>query len=566
MAGDIDIGKDLINKQKFLEQERASWDANIWQDVADNFNTLRESMTGNDLPGKKQGTKLWDGTPVGALNLFSDGLQGAVVPQSVPWLSQRLPRKFSFLDDVTEVRIWLREMQEGLYSAFANSNFYSEMNPFIRDGGSMIGTLTCDEDIVNGRLIFKARHPGEGYISVNQFGEVDTYHRKFEITARQAQQMFDEKLFSTGLADALKNGNNPYKKFRFLQAIFPRTDFDDRSLSNKKKRFASMTIEYPIDNKTSNNKIEILKESGYDLFPVMTWRYVVSGSEIYPRTPCMFALSDAETLQVMSKSHTRAGEIAADPWMIIPSEHAGRVRTGPGGMNYIGDDMSRIPKAGTQGGNYPLSIDREDKKRDMIEKHLHVDTFLMLAQAQRQMTAEEVRERTGEKSVVLSASIGNLYSTLDRIIDYVFIKESEAGRISPPPEILKEAMGGERLDTVYLGPFAQTQKRLFEKRGIMDGLESIAPLAEVYGDEVLDEINAPRTARELLRADDFPETALNTPEEKRLIQEARAAAAQQESEKVNAERQSEVIKNLSQAKKNAGGDLGELAEQVAVQQ
>lgn len=566
MAEKIDPGLDLLKKQRFLEQERTPWDGGIWQDVADNFNTLRENMKGFDLEGKKQGTKLYDGTPVGALNLFADGLQGAVIPQSVPWFSQKLPRKFALLEDVPEIRIWTREMQEGMYSEYANSNFYSEMNPFIRDGASIIGTLTIEEDMVNGRLIFKARHPGEGYIAVNQFGEVDTYHRVFEITARQALQKFkDVTKFSQGLQSALENNSNPYKKFKFLQAISPRTDFDDRSLSNRKKRFASLTIEFPPANQSIGDTHPILKESGFDVFPVMTWRYVVSGSEVYPRTPCMFALSDAETLQVMAKSHTRAGEIAANPWMIIPAEQAGRVRTGPGGMNYIGDDMDRIPKAGVQGGNYPISIDREDKKRDMIEKHLHVDTFLMLQQAQRQMTAEEVRERTGEKNVVLSASIGNLYSTFDRVGDFVYIKGVEAGRIPPPPDILIEAMGGERLDTIYLGPFAQTQKRLFEKRGIQDGLESIAPLAEVYP-EVLDEINAPRTARALLRADDFPETELNTPEEKKAIQGSRVAAAEQEAAKVDSERQSEVIKNLSQAKKNAGGDLGELAEQVAVQQ
>lgn len=561
-----DAGLDLLRKLKFLKETRTPWDGGIWQDVADNFNPIRENMKGDKIEGKRQGTKLYDGTPVSALNLFADGLQGAIIPQSVPWLSQKLPRKFAFIEDLPEVRTWLREMQEGLYSAFANSNFYSEMNPFIRDGGSIIGTLTIEEDIVNGRLIFKARHPGEGYIAVNQFGEVDTYHRLFEITARQALQKFgDITKFSQGLQSALENNSDPYKKFKFLQAISPRDDFDDRSLSNRKKRFASLTIEYPPANQSPNNRHPILKESGFDMFPVMIWRYFVSGSEVYPRTPCMFALGDAETLQVMSKSHTRAGEIAADPAMNIPSEMAGRVRTGPHGMNYIGDDINRIIKPVTQGGNYPLSIDREDKKRDMIEKHLHVDTFLMLQQAQRQMTAEEVRERTGEKTVVLSAAIGNLYSTLDRIIDYVFIKESEAGRISPPPDVLIDAMGGERLDTVYLGPFAQTQKRLFEKRGIVDGLESIAPLAEVYGDIVLDEINASRTARELLRADDFPEIALNTPEEKRLLQEARAAAAEQEAQKIDTERQSEVIKTLAQAKKNAGGNLAELAEQIEVQ-
>lgn len=556
---------ELLRAQKYLEDERMPWDTGIWQEVANNFNPLRENIRGDEPPGKKQGLLLYDGTPVSALNLFADGLHGAIIPPAVPWFVLKLPRKFRTLEDVPEVRIWLQEVQSGIYAAFANSNYYSEMRPFLMDGGSIIATLTCEEDIANGRLIFKARHPGEGYIAVNKFGEVDTYHRKFKLTARQALQKFKNKeLFSSKLLQALSDNGNPYTKFNFLQAIYPRTDFDDRSLSNRKKRFASVTLELSSDNKKgTDGEQPILKESGFSMFPVMVWRYFVTGSEIYPRTPCMFALSDAQTLQTMSKSHTRAGEIAADPAYNIPSEMAGRVRTGPHGMNYVGNDYTRIIKPVTQGGNYPLSIDREDKKREMIEKHLHVDLFLMLAQAQRQMTAEEIRERSGEKAVVLSAAIGNLSTVQDRTIDYVFIKELEAGRIPQPPDILIEAMGGSRLDTVYLGPFAQAQKRLFEKRGITEGLESIAPLAEIYP-EVLDEINPSRTARELLDADNFPETALNTPEEKKALQEQRAIAQEQESRKVDSERQSEVIKNLSQAKKNSGGDLASLAEELVV--
>lgn len=556
--------EELLRVQKYLEKEREPWDTGIWREISLNFNTLREDMWRDELPAKKQGIRLYDGTPVSALNLFADGLHGALISPAITWFVMRLPRKFRFLEDIPQVRIWLQETQEGLYAAFANSNFYSEMRPYFRDGGS-IGTasITCEEDIANSRLIFRTRHPKEGYIALNQFGEVDTYYRVFKLTARQALQKFkDKNLFSSGLRQALDTNGDPYKKFQFLQAVYPRTEFDNKSISNRKKRFASSTIEFTSDNRSGSGATQpILKESGFDIFPVMVWRYFVNSPEVYGRSPCMFALTDAETLQTMARSHTRAGEIAADPAYNIPSEMAGRVRIGPHGMNYVGDDFNRIIRPVTQGGNYPISIDREDKKREMIEKHLHVDFFLMLAQAQRQMTAEEVRERVGEKATVLSAAIGDLTTVLDKIIDYVFIKELEAGRIPQPPDILIETMGGQRIDTDYLGPLAQSQKRLFERRGIIEGLETVAPLMEIYP-EVRDEINPSRTARELLKAENFPEIALNTPEEKKAIKEQRAIELEQAERKTDTERTSEVLKNLSQAKKNAGGDLTELAEQI----
>jgi hypothetical protein len=566
-----EVAKVLLSNLKELDENRIPW-VSIWEQISEHFNIMREEMyyTGgingnNNIDvGRKQGIKLYDGTPLSALNIFTDGFYGAMISRAITWFILKLPQKFNFLEDIPEVRVWMQDAQSGIYSAFNNSNFYSEMRSFIRDGASIgTATLTIEDDFANNRLAFRTRHPREGYIAENSIGVVDTYYREYPLTARQASQEFSgsEELFSPSLKQAIRD--KPNTTFSFLHAIEPRKDFDDRKISSVNKRVASYHMELRGQRLNSEGEQVVLRESGFDMFPAIVWRYFQNSPEVYGRSPCGFALVDAGNLQQMSKSLTRAGEIAADPAYNVPSEMQGRVRINAHGMNYYGIDPNRLIKPVTTGVNYPIGLDREDKKREMIEKHLNVDTFLLLQQAPRQMTAEEVREKITEKATLLSPMVGNFTSALDQIIDFVFIKELKAGRISPVPDILIDAMGGERIDTEFLGILAQAQKRQFEKNAITEGLNSLALVGEVYPN-ALDLVNPDKTGQALLKASNFPQTAMNSPEEINQLREQRALQAQEESKKLDMERMGAVMKDLSQAKKNSGGSLVELAEEVEV--
>jgi len=160
----------------------------------------------------------------------------------------------------------------------------------------------------------------------------------------------------------------------------------------------------------------------------------------------------------------------------------------------------------------------------------------------------------GEKASVLSASIGDLTVVLDKIIDYVFYLETEAGRIPPLPDILMQ-YGGSNIDIVYMGPLAQAQKRLFETQGIRLGMELAIPLITAFP-ESADLINADETLKELLVSNGFPQTAFNSPEAIMAIRQARQQSQIADKQKVDADISADTIKKLAQALKNAGGTAG----------
>lgn len=537
--------QEIKKRFKYLEQKRSYFDTGIWQDIADYVIPIREDLKGNQQPGRIIATKIYDGTAVSALNLFADGLHGYMISPSIRWFTLRLPRNLRQIEDVPEVRHWIEDVQSDIYSAFQSSNFYSEMRTYFKDGGS-IGTasLYMEEDIATGKIVFSCLHPREGYMAEDKYGEIDTFFRKVKLTARQTAQQFDKKDISQPIQNALEN--NPYQEFEFLHAVFPRTDFDNRKITSTNKRYASIWCEY--------NNNNILREGGYDLFPYMIWRYTKS-PDVYGYSPAAFALPEIKGLNAISKDLLGAAQMTVRPPFNVPIEMKGKVRLTPFGMNYYGSDYNRKITPVNTGMVFPIALDREEKKREIINKHFHVDFFLMLQQAERQMTATEIMERMGEKASVLSASIGDLSTVIDMIIDHVFEIELKSGRIPPPPDILMASAGGKNLDIVYTGQIAQAQKRLFETQGIRTGLELAIPLLTVFP-QAADLINSDETLRELLISNGFPQTALNAPEQIKTIRQQKSDQQMQDKQKIDQDLMAEVLKKLSQAVKNSGGISG----------
>ncbi|HDZ25108.1 hypothetical protein LCGC14_0359560 [marine sediment metagenome] len=548
----------------YLIRIRQPMDDGIWKDLGENLSPYREDMVGGVnnkgtlQRGRRKATKIFDSSALNYLNIFADGLHGNMINPSIVWFIQRLPRQYRFLEDIPEVLAWMQDTQEVIYSAFQNSNFYSQMRQYFKDGGS-IGTanLFVEEDSVENRLVFHALHPRESYIAEDKFGNVDTVFRVFPVTARVIKDMFGLDKMSMTAKQAY--ANNPFTEIDIVHAVYPNDEFDRSKLGNKFKKFASRWFERDaIDNSP------FLREKGYDNFPFHVWRYYRGDPGPYGDSPGVFALAEIMGLQAMRKTLLRAGHISTDPAYNVPGEMKGKVRIHPGGMNYIGPDYNRIIRPVTTGIQYPIGKDMVEDSREILKRHFHVDFFLMLEQAERQMTAREVIERMGEKASILAASIGDLTVMLDSIIDTVFDIEFKAGRISKPPRILSEVMGGQRIPTEYQGPLAQAQRRLFETRGIVDSLEMTVPYMEFFP-QVQDLINTDRTFRDLLTSFGFPQDNLNSIQEVEIIRENRSLQAQEEGTKVDMERMSALLKDLSQADKNSGGKLAPAIQQILAQ-
>ena len=545
---DEDLAKKIIKRQAQLAEIRQPWEA-VWQDITDYVVPIRANVTRAQDKTKRRITKIYDGTALTALDLFADGLHGYLVSPAYQWFKLEMADRR--LRGIPEVKEWLQEVEWCMYAALRRSNFYNAMSEFFRDGGS-VGTagLYSEEDIGEQKIVFTTPNPWEVCIAENKYGMVDTVFRNFKLSAKQLVERFGQDQ----LTDQVKNSylNKPYTEYPVIHAVYPREARDVNKRDAKNKPFASCHV--LIDGE------KFLGESGYDRNPCPVWRYQKNSGEIYGASPAWFALAEIMGLNIISKSLLGATELATEPAYNVPSELQGKVRIVPRGMNYYADEKRIVSPVHT-GVNFPVGIDREDKKRAIIEDHFKVGFFLMLNRADKVMTATEIIEKQGEKAAVLGTAISRLNTeSLDPTMDRVFDIEYAAGRLPPVPDIILE-YGDGRIETDYLGPLAQAQKRLFQSQGVVRSLEGIAPILQV-NPETADVVGWDESARDILDSYGMPQKNINTRDAVTAIREARARARAEEQQKQDVERAALTAKDAAEADARSEGALSEVARKL----
>ena len=540
----------IMSRQSKLETDKSPYNDGL-QDVADFVSPHRSDILGTETRGERRGTKIYDGTAVGAAVLATNGIHGYHVSPAFAWFKYTMSRKG--IGKNIEVKKWLGEIEYNMYMALNQSNYYAEMWPFIYDGFTL-GTAAIypEEDLATGKIVFETIHPGEIFIAENKYGEVDVLHRKRKLTARKMEQMFGLDALPDSIKQAVNNA--PFSEFEVIHAVYPREEYNSRLKDAKNKKFASVWIATG-----GNEGNKELRVSGFDEFPYHVWRYIKTGKEVYGTSPSHLAMADIKGLQLMSKTLLGAAQMHLQPSLNVPSYMEGKVKMTPNGQNFLkpGDTITPINSS----GNFPVGIDREQNKRDMIEKRFHVDTFLLLTRlaGQGQRTAFEVSEMMAERATVAGAELGPFNVTNSRLLDHVYNILTDAGKMPAPPDILLEMVEEDptiRFDPIYQGPLAQAQREKFGKDPIRKFFADIAPLVEVEP-EILDNFDLDEAARALANINAIPGEIMVEKDVVAKRREGRAQAQAEEAQQEQIEQTLAGAETLSKVDKNLEGGLQE---------
>ena len=502
------LGQRLKLRMKSLEEVKDEYEDRDY-DIARYVNPRRELLRDSqryDDKGAARGKMAYSGVPNSALSVWADGMQGHMVSRSLKWFK-------SILDDpdlnkVDEVQQYLQRYDEAMYGEFDSSNFYDVLGEWFRDAGSTgTATLFTEEDIGRQVAVHIPIHPREIFISEDRYGNVDTVYRKFFLTARQAVQKFGIENLSKAIVDNDKN--HPEKKHEFLHAVFPNTDRMFGSLLAIHKPIASVYMEMVSDGE----KDSVVRQSGFDLNPYAVWRLRKNSDEIYGYSPAADAMVEIKKLNQMGKTLLKAAHTAAGEGPFnIPEHMRGNTRIEPGGYNYFERGGDKISPVNT-GMNYPIAIDREEKIQRIIEDKYRVEFFLILARAEREMTATEIMERQAEKAVLLGPQVDRLENEgLRKKFDIVSDIADKAGRLPELPQILIDASQSQRptrIDIRFIGPLAQAQRRLFQMQPVKTGLNELAQASVIFP-KVLDRVDPDRLAERILDSTDFPQDVMRT--------------------------------------------------------
>lgn len=123
-----------------------------------------------------------------------------------------------------------------------------------------------------------------------------------------------------------------YEKWiEVMHSVYPNIDRDTSKLDSKNKPFKSVYYEVGGDND------KLLRESGFDEFPIMAPRWEVNGEDVYGSScPGMLALGPVKALQLLQKRKSQLIDKATNPPMVAPTSLKNqRASLLPGDITYI---------------------------------------------------------------------------------------------------------------------------------------------------------------------------------------------------------------------------------------
>lgn len=446
-----------------LWTDRSSFDS-TWQELADYLLPRRARFWASDRnKGDKRTSKIIDSTPRFALRTLGSGMHAGLTSPARPWFVLSTPDPT--LAERPAVKAWLFDVTERMRAVFARTNVYQSLSTLYEDlggfGTAAIGILPDSRDLFRTYV-----YPVGSYaIELDARGMPTTWVRDFEMSVGQAVESFVWKgpgypkteLNWDVVSAAVKNlwdRGNTSSPVPVTWVVRANEDFDPRRVVSKFKRFASVHFETGGDSRT------VLRESGYDSFPVMVPRWSATEGDSYGTDcPGMMAIGDIKALQLMQRKKSRAIEKQVDPTLQGPPELKGSALTMvPGGVNFVRDTERGLRPV------HEVTLDIADLVMDIrdhqqrVREAFFADLFLMLAMSDNQaqpITAREVEERHEEKLLALGPVLEHTSDELlNPLIDRVFGMMAAAGLIPEPPEEIQ----GVELKVEYISVLAEAQK------------------------------------------------------------------------------------------------------------
>lgn len=471
-----------------LDIERSSF-LDHWKQIGTNLLPHRPLFNTTDANrGDRKNLSINDSTATYASQVLTSGMIAAKSNPAKPWI--RVTVSDQALLEIPAVKVWLHEVTQRMLALLLRTNIYTKL-PMLYEDGACFGTGAMLLEEHPTELIRAEVIPiGSYFLSVDDEDNVRVFMREYRMTVRQLIKKFgydfpgDEvhwDRFSQYVQNQWAEGNFE-TWIDVAHVIEPAETYDPDALYAKdSKPFHSCYYERGTQNGTGKDgyftpgkEETLLRESGYDYFPVLAFRWATRAGDIYgTNCPGMMALGDIRMLQSMESKGLKALEKMINPPLQAPIELKNeKISLIPGDTTYISSYQNSAgvrPIHEVRFGIKELK-EWESEVRERILNAFNVNIILALtATDRRDITATEVEERREEKLLALA----NVDQRVDLDIFNPFVeifydRMLAEGHIPPPPPELS----GMPLKVEYVSSLSQAMKAV----GI-SGLERLAGFA-----------------------------------------------------------------------------------------
>lgn len=546
--------KQIIFKQVAQwKSDRSHLDAH-YRDLADHVWPMRVRFSEAEAKRSlKRYGKIINEAGTDAARTLQAGMFTGITSPARPW--RRLTTADPDLARYGPVKRWLYTLNERLSVINRMSNFYNGAPTVFGDMGlfamGAMGLFPDMEDLYR----FYNFPIGSYWVSVNNRGIVDSFMREYQATVRQLVMEFGDTTPS-GLPNwarfsshvkKLWDHSNYDAAISVTHVIQPNKQYDPRRLHAKYKRFADVYFETG-SNSSDQNTDAMLREGGFDLFPVLVPRWDVTGMDAYGQScPGMEALGSIKELQSLMKKKGKGVQKQLDPPLTGPTA----LRTQK--TSLISGDITYVDvRDGVQGLRpiHETKFSHADVREDIrdlerrIGRTFYAPLFLMISQMEgiQPRNEREIAERHEEKLLALGPV---LERTNDEFLDPLTKLElhyiTKNGMLPRPPD----EMRGMPLNIEYVSMMAQAQK-LIGIAGTERFLAFVGNLSGMWPD-VKDKVDADKAVDDY--ADRMGVSANITVDDEivKAKRDARAQAQQQAAQAQMAANATEAAKQLSQA-------------------
>jgi len=525
-----------------------------WKDLNDYISPRKGRYLTDDTSqfneGKKKNQRIINGTATAAVKVLASGMQGGLTSPSMPWFTLGVGDKE--LQETHNVRVWLEETRNRMLAILSRSNFYGAANSFYRELAiNGTGSMLVLEDF---KTVIRCRPftIGEYVLALDSSYRPDTLYRKYSMSVLQMVEEFGYDNVSIQVQQAF-DSRQTEQRHDVIHCIQPNgkqeIDAEDES---------GMAYESVYFEEGTADKDKFLRKSGYKSKPFISSRWDVTGVDTYGDSPAMDALGDIKMLQKMEEKKLKALDKIVDPPMNAPTALRGKGGSVvPGGVNYY--DAAQGSTGFTP--SYQINLDISNvgvevqKVEQRIKQTFFNDLFLSILGSEKEnMTATEVAKIHEEKLSQLGAVIERIESEfLDPFITRVYNIMENMGVLPEKPEELE---GLKQPNIEYISILSQAQ-RLAKRNSIEGTMAFVGGLAGIQED-IIDKIDFDEAVDVYAASAGMPTGLIRSDEQVAEIREARAAAAEEEKQRMQAQEDIQGAKLLSETKTTPGTALADM--------
>ena len=421
-----------IARQAKLKNNRHNWDS-LWQDLSDYFCPGRITAIRKDSEGARKTQRIYDNTGADAAQKLAAGLYSRTVNPASKWFYITLEQSDPDLESNAQVGAWFDLARDRAQSVI-NKRGTGALYQAYCDLTSLCNTVIfTNEDPIYG-ISFRVFPIDTVDIAEDYRGVVDTVYRKFEMTLRQVEQEFPDKLSKERL-DQMKD--DPDAKVSVLHVVGPRKKYDPDKIDNLNMPIESIYI-------LCDDEL-VLSESGYPEMPYAVARLDVLAGELYGRGPATIALPEVKALNEMAKLQLDGSNLRLRPPLDVPVDaYINPIQLIPGYKNLNQDTAGRRVTALNVSGDLTYTAKDIEMMQTKVKEIFYNDQLYLRTNAE--MTATEVQKRSEIQMQLMGPWQGRLELELfEPLINRILGILLRSGEIPPPPQELLDISEDEEL-------------------------------------------------------------------------------------------------------------------------